>query len=468
MRFISFILIVLLSITTSYASISPKQIFRQNRKKICLVSFYQNISSDSKIGSFNKIKRYRIGVLVDSTGLVMVSSDVYPVLLDIVSRSGSFLSGKPSDFKVKLWNGREFPAEFLGKDDQSQVAFIRLSDLPAGMNLEYVNFTPATHLGVGDTIFVLELLPRTYQFKPLFTPHIIGAVVETPRRKFLVKEYSTALSAGGLVLDAKGRAVGVTLKRSLDFSYQPPEDFEEFRKDFLEIAPSDWFRELIHHPPTMHENQIRQKSWLGIRMQGLTPGLQKYWNVPQKGGVVIDRVYPESPAQKAELQTGDVILQVNDSTLLVQKDEVTDRLRSLIRSIPPGGIIRVKIFRKGKILQKKVRLTAAPKAVGLAESYPVPQLGFELRELTRDILYEQNLPLSTPGVFVYQVDRASPAGIAGLPIGAILQQINNTPIKNLDDARKIIETIIKSKGKKLMLRVLDNRSTRFVFIDLSR
>ncbi len=467
MRFFTTILIAILSLTTGYASLSPKQIFRQNRKKICLVSFYQNISSDSKIGSFNKIKRYRIGVLVDSAGLVMVSSDVYPVSLDIISRNGSLLSGKPSDFKVKLWNGKEYPAEFLGKDDQSRVAFIRFSHLPAGLHTHFARFIPSGHLSVGDTIFVLELLPRTYQFKPLFTPHIIGAVVETPRRKFLVKEYSTALSAGGLVLDGKGRAVGVTLKRSLDFSFQPPEDFEEFRKDFLEIAPSDWFRELIHHPPVIQENQIRQKSWLGIRMQGLTPGLQKYWNVPQKGGVVIDRVYPESPAQKAGLETGDVILQVNDSTLRVQKDEETDRLRNLIRSIPPGNTVRLKIFRQGKILHKKVRLTAAPKAVGLAESYPVPRLGFELRELTRDILYEQNLPLSTPGVFVYQVDRASPAGIAGLPIGAILQQINETPINNLDDARKMIEAITKTKSKKIMLKVLDNRSTRFVFIDLS-
>ncbi|GAB4379903.1 MAG: hypothetical protein Kow0042_29700 [Calditrichia bacterium] len=464
-KIISFLFIIY-SIT---AGISPREIFEQNRQAICLVTFYQNIASDSRIGSFDKIKRNRIGIIVGSDGLIMVNGDVYPVSLDVMSAGeGSFLSARPTDFKVTLADGREFPAQFLGKDDQAEVAFIRLEGLPEDSALTPVSFIPTPHLNVGDTLFILELLPESYQFQPLFTPHQLNAIVEQPRRKFLINNYSTALSAGGLVLDNKGDAVGITLKSSLDFSFQPPQDFEEFHKDFLEIAPSEWFAHLIHNPPVLNEQQISQKSWLGIQMQGLSSGLAELWKVPQGFGVVVREVFPESPAEKAGLQEGDVILSVDDSLLRVQKDEETARLRNIIREIPPGRMVKFRIFRKGKIFLKNVRLEAAPKAINVAENYLIPELGFEVRELTRDVLYERDLPLSTEGVFTYQVDRASPAGLAGLRIGDIIQELNGQPVRNLETARTLFSKALENTGRKIMLKVREDHSTRFVFIDLKK
>ncbi len=468
MKITTALLLLVFLVLPSWAKLSPHQIFEENRSAICLVTYYQNISSDAKIGSFNKIERNRIGVLVGPDGLVMVSSDVYPVSLDIISDVGSLLSGKPTDFKVKLNDGREFPAEFLGKDDQAKVAFIRMKNLPEGGALPFVSFGASAHLGVADSIYVLELLSKTYNFAPLFTAHMVNSVIESPRRKFLLNNCTTALSAGGLVLDAQGHAVGVTLKQEMDFSFRPPEEFEDFQKDYLEIAPAEWFLDLIKNPPKNEAEELSQKSWLGVRMQGLPEELQEYWKVPQKGGIVINEVYPESPAEKAGLKSGDIILGVNDSLLLVRKDEDTDKLQSLIRSFSPGETVSMKIFRVGKILKKKVRLMAAPKAIGLADSYPVPQLGFELRELTRDVLYQEDLPLSTPGAFVYQVDRASPAGLAGLRIGAIIQKVDGEPVKDLEHARKIIGEIIQNSQKRIMLQALDGRVTGFVFIDLNQ
>ena len=459
-----------LGFTTLYSTeFSPKEIFQINRPKICLISYYQNISSNTRIGSYNKIKRYRTGIIVSANGLIMVSSDVYPVSLDILSgESQSLLSAKPTDFKVKLANGKEFPAKFLGKDDQARVAFLQLEDLPTDTVLSYVRFSGSEHLGVTDRIYVLELLPKSYRFQQLFTSHTIAAVVKSDQRKLLVYNYTPALSAGGLVLDTAGHAIGVTLKQTIDFSFRPPDEFEDFHKDFLEILPAEQFLKLIENPPVQAEPQLAKRAWLGISMQALTRELAAYWQISQGGGVVIDQVYPQSPAEAAGLQVGDVILAVNDSVMNIQKDEETAKLRTLIRSLPPGSIAKMKIFRQGKFLQKTVRLTAAPKAIGLAQKYQVPQLGFEIRELTRDILYQENLPLSTPGVFVFQVDRASPAGLAGLSIGSLIQRINEQPVKNLAAAQKIIEQELNDKTQKIMLQVLEHRSTRFVFIDLKK
>ena len=104
----------------------------------------------------------------------------------------------------------------------------------------------------------------------------------------------------------------------------------------------------------------------------------------------------------------------------------------------------------------------------MAEGFPVPEWGFEVRELTRDILYQNNLPLDTKGVFVFQVDRASPGGIGGLNIGDIIQEINRNEIHDLNTARKIITEELSKKNQMQMIKVWSNRTTRFVFIDLKK
>ena len=468
MKSTSILLIIILLVTAGFTQKSAKDIYNLYQDKICLVSFYQNIASEAKIGSFDKIKRYRIGIVVSPDGLIMVSSDVYPVSLDVVSSGTSFLSGLPTEFKVKFSDNKEYPARFLGKDDQAEVAFLELQDLGADLKLDYVQFAKTQNVRVGENIYVLELLSQSYEFNHLFSEYLINAIVETPRRKFLVNNSTTALSGGGLVLDDSGQAIGVTLNQSFNFSFATPGDFEDFHKDYLEIAPSEWFLESIANPPNLQENEAIPRSWLGIRMQGLNEQLQKYWKVPQAGGVVVNEVYPESPAARAKLIQGDVILVVDDSVLLVKDDDQTAKLRNLVREYPPDTKIKMKIFRDGQVITRTVKLEAAPKSISLADKYAVPKLGFELRELTRDILYQSDLPLNTPGAFVFQVDRASPAGIGGLQIGDIVQEINNSPVKDITEAKAVLGKSQEEGTTRYMFKVLSDRETRFVFIDLKK
>jgi serine protease Do len=463
------IFIIWITITLSwglgFTEYSPKDIYLKYRDSICLVSYFQNLASESRIGSFNKIKKYRIGILLNDQGLVLVSSDVFPVSLDIISGNGSYLSRTPTDFKVKFSDNKEFPGEFIGKDDQTQVALIKIMDFAGDQKIQPISFNSEKILSVADTIFVLELLPENYNFELLFTPHIISSVIESPQKKYIVNNYTTALSAGGLVLDSQGEAIGVTIKQSNNFTSGFTPDIEEWQKNFLEIAPAFWFAHMVKNPTQLVSKEAGRRSWLGIRMQALNKDLQKYWQVPQDGGIIINRIFEESPAELAGLQVGDIILKINDSTLLVQKDEDTARLRNLIREHPVEEPLNMQIFRGGKILLKKVIPTAAPKAIGLAESVSVSSLGFEIRELTRDILYQENLSLTTPGVFVYQVDRASAAGLGGLLIGDIVVEINDQPVKTLKEAEEIVNKTSQNPMPMIKLKVMNRRITRFVFIE---
>ncbi len=465
-RLANIIIILVLSSCVGMAQ-TTEEIFQKYAPKVCLVQYFKNVSTQSQIGSYMKVKQNRIGILVSSDGLVMVNSDVYPLSLDIISGNGaSFYSGEPSDFKVKLYNDeKEYEAEFKGKDDNAQVAFVQITEnLPKP--LPYVHFESSDGMKIGQTIYLLELLGENYSFERLFTPSTINGIITDPRKKFLIKNDVTALSAGGLVINHQGEAIGVTLRKDYDFQFRTPTEFDEFRKDFLEIAPSEWFTELIKEPPELKKSVNGGKAWLGIGMQALTPELKNYWKVPAEGGIVIDRVYPNSPAEKSGLQAKDVIIRFDKQDIDIRRDEDLNRFREMVAQRSPGEETAITFFREGQTKEKKVKFEAAPRAIDLAEKYQSSKLGIEVRKITLDILYDYDFPLDMQGVYVYQVDRASPAGLAGLEVGSIITHVNEYPIKDLKSFQETIEKILEDDPEQIMFRTQQHRETQFVFVEL--
>lgn len=462
---LSIILMTLLFPLAGFSQTS-REVFQSFRPKVCLVQFYKSVSSQAQIGSYFKVKQNRIGIIVSADGLVMVNSDVYPLSLDIISGDGvSFSFGEPSDFKIKLHDGTEYDAEFIGKDDLSQVGFVKITNELPGP-LPFVEFSSSSMVDVGQAVYLLELLGESYNFEPLFTPFTINAVINNPRRKFLLNSDLTALSAGGLIITDKGEAVGITLRFNYDFSFHTPSEFEEYRRDYLEIAPSEWFVDLIKNPPVLEKGIYQGKAWLGIGMQALTPELKDYWQVPAEGGVIVNRIYPKSPAEKAGLKVRDIILTFDYKALDIKRDEDLNRFKEMITQKEPGDAVEITFFRDGKTRKEKVELAPAPRAIDLAEKYQLSELGIEVRELTRDILYDYNLPLDTEGVYVFQVDRASPAGLGDLEMGSIITHVDGQPIKDLKSFEEMITKILAGNSHKLMLQVQFREETHFVFLDV--
>lgn len=444
----------------------PDEIFEKFRKRICLVTYYKNVSSQSQIGSYIKIEQERIGLIVSSDGLVMVNSDIYPLSLDLVSGDGvSFSSGEPSDFKVKLHDGKELVAEFLGKDDQAQVAFVRIAE-DSDRSFPHVSFDKNPQVRVGEQVFLMELLSDSYQHQPLFTEMRINAIVETPRRKYLVKNEVTALSAGGLVVNKDGVPIGITLRSEPDFSFLPSGEFDDFQRDFLEIAPPANFRGLIANPPQLQRSVVSNKAWLGVGMQALTPELAAHWGIKSSGGVIVNRVFPDSPAQQAGLSVRDVITSFGGQALGISRDEDLNQMREYITRRSPKDAVTIEVYRNGRRMLQEVTLQSAPRAVDLAEKMQFSELGLEVRELTRDVLYNYHLPLDTGGVYVYQVDRAAPAGLGGLEAGSIITHVNGHPVASLAGFAGQMELALKRVPQWIQLQVQMRRTTDFVFVEL--
>ena len=468
-RLVFLLMVIAWLTTTAYGGQNPEKLFEKYENKIVRVEYFKNITANSEIGNYVKKKQYRIGLIVLPAGIIMVSSDVYPLSLDILSaQGGSFFSAPPTDFKITLRNGKSYPAEFLGKDDQAEVAFLK-AKIPPDSTLDSVSFAFGKEAHIGEKIFFLELLPKKYDFAMLFTPVHINAVIRKPRLKYIVNHVTPSLSAGGLVIDSSGHAFGITLKPPADFDFSDPADFGgEGSNVYTEIAPADWFKNLIAKPPNLKNSRKNGKPWLGIRMQALTAALKKFWKIPFSGGVVVDKVLPESPAEKAGLQPGDIIFAVNDKTVYFDRDQDLQRFREMVINLPSHHNASFKIFRKGKTMIKKIMMEPAPPSIDLSQKLELPDLGFEVREITRDVLYQNNLPLNTRGLYVFRVDFAAPAGLAGLQIGQIITEVDQNSVHDLSGFKKVIKKSMDAATPKILLKVLDRHRSRFIFIEKNK
>ena len=127
-------------------------------------------------------------------------------------------------------------------------------------------------------------------------------------------------------------------------------------------------------------------------------------------------MYDSSPAAEAGLKTRDIILSVDGQNLEIDRDEDLSQFRAMITGRSVNDELKLRYHRDGKVKQKKIKLTAAPQSVDLAEKFQLSELGVEVRELTRDVIFDYDFPIDIEGVYIYQVDRAAPAGQGNRPV----------------------------------------------------
>ena len=265
-----------------------------------------------------------------------------------------------------------------------------------------------------------------------------------------------------MVVSDKGKAIGTIYPEGI---YLPFET--EIRSKIIEILPAKSFLKLIEsHPEFTFQKEHRGKSWLGIRMQILKPDMAKYWGLDEvPGGIIINSVVPGSPAEKAGLQIGDIITSVGDLTILNDDNRNLEVFRNYIRQLPEGKET-IELLRKSKRHTLEVNFTSAPKSQFLAEEFSEEILGIRVKELTQDIIIQNNLDFDTEGIWVSGVEEAGPASIADLEVNDLIMKINNTDIKNISDFKSNIDKQLSSGLDYIQLFINRNSKTHFIFIKI--
>jgi serine protease Do len=323
-------------------------------------------------------------------------------------------------------------------------------------NLPIVTFADSDKIEVGDVALAIG---NPFGVGQTVTMGIISAV---GRGGMGIEDYEDFIqtdaainpgNSGGALVDTEGRLIGINtaiLSRSggnQGVGFAVPVNLARSVMD-----------QLIAHGKV-------ERGLLGVMLQQLTPELAKEFHVPDTGGALVSEVLPDSAAAKAGLQNGDVIVALNGKPVTDSRNLKLD-----IGRLGPGQKVNLKVLRDGKeknftaTLKTDTGQERAATEPGAEESDEILQ-GVGVADLTPDVRQQLRIPESVKGAVVTEVDPNSASAEKGLQPGDVIQEINQKPIRNAEDAVKATRHV---KDKRALVRLWSQGHSRFVVVDESK
>lgn len=173
-----------------------------------------------------------------------------------------------------------------------------------------------------------------------------------------------------------------------------------------------------------------QKTWTGLRVQPVTPRIARHFGLTELTGALVSDVIDDSPATRAKIQSGDIILSINGKTIS-STEEFNDALSSML----VGDKASLKILRDEKTINTDLKLEAAP--LDRAEDISYSRFGFKVSPVTDKIARQYGLR-SARGVIIIAVSNNSPASETGLQPGDIIHQIGAREIISMEDYKNAV------------------------------
>jgi serine protease Do len=346
----------------------------------------------------------------------IISSDGYILTNEHVVRDAD-------EILVRLTDRREFKAKLIGKDTRSDIAVLKID----ANNLPVVKIGKSEDLQVGEWVLAIG---SPFGFDASVTAGIVSAKGRSLPRENYVPFIQTDVAinpgnSGGPLFNMKGEVVGINSQiysrtgGFMGLSFSIP----------IEVAMDV-------------ANQLKTKGkvsrgWLGVLIQDVTAELAESFDMNKPRGALVSRVLPDSPAEKAGIQVGDIIVGFNEHAIPRSKD-----LPPLVGKAKVGKRVPLKVIRNGKTkflyvvlgeLPEESQLKLAGKAPKAAE---VDRVGLVVTDLTA----EQRKALDIPknGVVVSRIKRGA-ASHAGIVKGDVILMMNNIDVKNAQHFEKMIK-----------------------------
>jgi serine protease Do len=197
------------------------------------------------------------------------------------------------------------------------------------------------------------------------------------------------------------------------------------------------------------------RGYLGVYLEDLTEDMKEALNLASLEGVLINEVIANSPAAKAGIKEGDVIIEFDGK-------KVTDveSFRLLVASTPPGQTVKLRLVRNGKEIDLKAKIGEMEEEVtAQAVEKQESQLGLQVVDIDSPEAKAYNVSMDK-GVLVIGVESSSPAENAGIQVGDVIIGIGNTGIENIADFRKAVKNL--KKGKPVIFQIQRAERKKYV------
>jgi serine protease Do len=369
----------------------------------------------------------------------------------IVSPDGYVLTNNhvidgATDVKVTLADRREFKGVVVGKDAKIDLAVVKIE----ANNLPIITVGNSAKMEVGDAVLAIG---NPYGVGQTVTMGIISA---TGRAGLGIEDYEDFIqtdaainpgNSGGALVNDRGELVGINTAILAEGSGG--------NQGIGFAVPVNLARQVMDQI-VEHGHVVR--SYLGVSVQAVTPAIAKAMSLNNPDGALVSQVTPDSPAAKAGLQAGDVILSINGNPV-----SEYNQLRMTVSMMNPGDTANLKVFRDGQAKEFAVKVAEMPgekleKASVDHDHSDSALKGVAVEDLDAQTARQLGLPASTKGVVVTNVDPASQAAASGLKEGDVIQQVNRKPVTN---SQEFASALGNSDGESLLLV---NRGGNRVFL----
>jgi serine protease Do len=353
---------------------------------------------------------------------------------------------------VRLADQRRFAAEVVGKDPRTDVAIIKIKgkvpdDLPT------VDLGDSDGLQVGDLVIAVG---APFGLTQTVTQGIISA---TGRQDVGISDYEDFLqtdaainpgNSGGPLVNMRGQVIGMNTAIATNIGQFAGVGF---------AIPVNMIKTML---PTLIKGGKITRGMLGVAIQEINEDLAKQFHLSEAKGALVSQVQPDSPAAKAGIKVGDVIVGYDG-----KKIEDTRQLRNLVASTKPGTRVDVKVFRneKEQTLSATVgtltEAAAQAGASGAEGTDKLDALGLQVETLTPQIARQYGLE-NEKGVLITGVEGGSLASMAGLQAGDLIAEVDRQAVTNVQELDNVLT---KAKNKDTVL-LLIKRSGGSLFVVL--
>ncbi|NQU43104.1 Do family serine endopeptidase [bacterium] len=378
------------------------------------------------------------GFIIEANGIILTNNHVVQ---------------QTDDLKVVLDDGREYKAEVIGSDPETDVAVLKIdaTDLPV---LQAGN---SDSLRVGQFVLAIgspQGLSQTVSFGIVSAMNRSELRITTFDRFIQTDAAINRGNSGGPLLDSHGRVVGMSTAIVSTSGGSEGMGFAIPINQVLGMAKM------------IREEGGVSRGYLGIFMQELDPDMADYLGAGDRGGAVVTDIVPDAPAE-GKLEPNDAIVALNGKEL-----ESSNDLLNQIAEKKPEDTVTLTVIRDGKKKDVKIKLAKRPGREELAsrgkrtpeeesemEDY---DLGFQVQPLTPD--RTRALGYDIPGgLLVTEVDPASEAYEKGLRPNMVIEQVNQQTVTSFQEMREAIEK--EKDRKRILLKAVSPMGSQLIVIE---
>ena len=370
------------------------------------------------------------GFIIDKKGIVITNNHVID---------------KAEDILVKV-NSKEFKAKVIGADPYADLAVLKIESKE---NFVPVKFGDSDKARVGEWVVAIG---NPFGLGGTVTSGIISArnrdIGMTRYDDFIQTDASiNQRNSGGPLFNLNGEVIGINTaiiapgqSGSIGIGFAIPSN-----------AASIVIDQLIKFGET-------RRGWLGVRIQEVTKEIADVEKLKKPSGALVASVSEKSPADKAGLKAGDIILKFDGTKITTMR-----KLPKVVANTEVGKKVELEIWRDKKLIKKRLTLgrlesSADFKAADEPKEFSIESLKILVRGLTQTDIKQRELPANTKGALVIDLKDKSP--LQGfVDVNEIILEVQKKPITP-STLNKSVERIVKSGEKTLLLTIINNNNRR--------